>query len=183
MADASGPVLLVVGGDSKRLQWLTHHVTSHWPNAQVTTAPAEEPAALARFVQERTPDAVILQVDFSNEALTSAGLNYMVQMLRAQPNLHSIVLAEHGSELSAVRAMKCGAKDYIPLGRITRDSLLKAVLEATEKTARSNFCRRSPDDAGERYPEHSRAGLRDRQGNLDQQLLFGVSRPKRAAAP
>ena len=86
MAEATGPVLLVVGGDTKRLQWLTHHVTSHWPDAHVTTAPAEDPASLAVFVQERDPDAVILQVDFSNEASASTGLNYLTQMLRARPN-------------------------------------------------------------------------------------------------
>jgi DNA-binding NarL/FixJ family response regulator len=133
MSDATGPVLLVVGGDAKRLEWLTHHVTSHWPNAHVTTAPAADGESLAGFIQERTPDAVILQIDFSSEELASTGLNYLGQMLRAQPNLHSIVLAENGSELSAVRAMKCGAKDYLPLGRITRDSLLKAVTEANDK--------------------------------------------------
>jgi DNA-binding NarL/FixJ family response regulator len=133
MPDATGPILLVVGGDTKRLQWLTHHVTSHWPSAQVTTAPAADPASLAQFVQDRAPDAVVLQIDFSNEAVASAGLNYMTQMLRAQPTLHCIVLAEHGSELSAVRALKCGAKDYLPLARITRDTLLKAVTEACAK--------------------------------------------------
>ncbi len=133
MAEASGPVLLVVGGDTKRLQWLTHHVTSHWPGAHVTTVPAEDPASLAVFVQERDPDAVILQVDFSNEASASTGLNYLSQMLRARPGLHSIVLAEHGNELCAVRAMKCGAKYYLPLARITKDSLLKAVTDAHEK--------------------------------------------------
>jgi eukaryotic-like serine/threonine-protein kinase len=132
MADATGPVLLVVGGDTKRLQWLTHHVTSHWTDAQVTTVPAEDPASLTRFVQEKAPDAVIIQVDFGNEASAATGLDTLSQMLRTQANLHGIVLAENGSELSAVRAMKCGAKDYLPLARITRDSLLKAVTEATE---------------------------------------------------
>jgi DNA-binding NarL/FixJ family response regulator len=133
MPDTSGPVLLVVGGDTKRLQWLNHHVTSHWPAAQVTTAPASDPASLVRFVQERAPDTVLLQIDFGHEALASTGLNHMMQMLRAQPTLHCIVLAEHGSELSAVRALKCGAKDYLPLARITRDLLLKAITEACAK--------------------------------------------------
>ncbi len=139
MSDASGPVLLVVGGDPKRLQWLTHHVTSHWPNAQVTTAPADDPPSLVRFVQEREPDAVILQIDFGHEASASSGLAYLMQMLRAQPALHGIVLAEHGTEMSAVRAMKCGAKDYLPLARITRDSLLKAVSEATDRQRAATF--------------------------------------------
>jgi DNA-binding NarL/FixJ family response regulator len=130
MPDATGPVLLVVGGDAKRLQWLNHHVTSHWPSAQVTTAPGTDAASLARFVQERAPDAVIMQIDFSNEALASMGLSHLTQMLRAQPSVHCIILAEHGNELSAVRALKCGAKDYLPLARVTRDLLLKAVTEA-----------------------------------------------------
>ena len=130
MVEASGPNLLVVGGDTKRLQWLTHHVTSHWPSAQVTTAPGTDAASLTRFVQERAPDAVIMQIDFSNEALASMGLSHLTQMLRAQPTVHCIILAEHGSELSAVRALKCGAKDYLPLARVTRDLLLKAVTEA-----------------------------------------------------
>jgi ActR/RegA family two-component response regulator/predicted Ser/Thr protein kinase len=133
MADATAPVLLVVGGDTKRLQWLTHHVTSHWPNAQVTTAPAEDPVSLAGFVQERAPDAVILQVDFGDEEAALKGLGYVAQMLRAQPNVYCIVLAENGSEMSAVQAMKSGAKDYLPLARISRDSLLKAVAEASAK--------------------------------------------------
>jgi eukaryotic-like serine/threonine-protein kinase len=133
MADETGPVLLVLGSDSKRLQWLTHHVTSHWPHAQVTTASVEDAAAAARLVQERPPVAVILQVDFATEALATGGLDHLAQMLRVQPDLHGIVLAENGSELSAVRAMKSGAKDYLPLARITRDSLLKAVGEARDK--------------------------------------------------
>jgi ActR/RegA family two-component response regulator len=133
MADATAPVLLVVGGDIKRLQWLTHHVTSHWPNAQVTTAPAEDSVSLAALVQDRAPDAVILQVDFGDEIAARKGLEYVTQMLRAQPNVYCIVLAENGSEISAVRAMKSGAKDYLPLARISRDSLLKAVAEANVK--------------------------------------------------
>jgi hypothetical protein len=52
---------------------------------QVTTAPGTDAASLARFVQERAPDAVIMQIDFSNEALASMGLSHLTQMLRAQP--------------------------------------------------------------------------------------------------
>src|SRR5438445_547363 len=133
MADTTAPVLLVVGGDPKRLQWLTHHVTSHWPNAQVTMAPAEDPIQLAALVHERAPDAVILQLDFGDESAARRGLGYVEQMLRAQANVYCIVLAENGSELSAVRAMKSGARDYLPMARVSRDSLLNAVAEAHAK--------------------------------------------------
>lgn len=147
MADASGPVLLVVGGDTKRLQWLTHHVSSHWANAQVTRAPAEDAAGLVRLVQDGAPDAVLLQVDFGTEGLAGTGLNHLQQMVRARPNLYAIVLAEHGSELSAVRAMKCGAKDYLPLARITRDSLLKAVAEASDQKHAAKVAAEAPPAA------------------------------------
>ena len=133
MLDATGPNLLVVGGDSKRLQWLTHHATSCWPNAQVTTVPAAESAALTRVISERAPDAVLLQADFADEPASSAALHHMAQMLLTQPTLHCIVLAENGNEMSAVRALKSGAKDYLPLARITRDQLLAAITEATAK--------------------------------------------------
>ncbi len=168
MPDSTGPSLLVVGSDTKRLQWLTHHVTSHWPSAQVTTAPATDPASLAQFVQERAPDAVLLQIDFGNEALASTGLSHLMQLLRAQPNLYSIVLAEHGSELSAVRALKCGAKDYLPLARITRDSLLKAVTEAQCQTARGESGGRCTAHACERHSGGSRPWIHHRQRDCDQ---------------
>ena len=132
MADV-GPILVVVGGDTKRLQWLTHHVTSHWPNAQVTTLRDGETAPLSRLISERTPDAVVLQADFSNEALADAVLGSMTQLLRVQPALHCILLADNGSEMSAIRALKSGAKDYLPLSQITRDQLLTAVGEACAK--------------------------------------------------
>jgi DNA-binding NarL/FixJ family response regulator len=125
--------LVVVGGDTKRLQWLTHHVTSHWPNAQVTTVPAEESAALNRLIAERTPDAVMLQADFADETAAGAVLLYMAKLLLTHPGLYCILLAENGSEVAAVRAMKSGAKDYLPMTRITRDQLLATISEAAAK--------------------------------------------------
>jgi eukaryotic-like serine/threonine-protein kinase len=132
MADA-GPSLVVVGGDTKRIQWLTHHVTSHWPNAQVTTLRAGESAPLSRLISERLLDAVILQADFANEPVAATVINNMMQLLRIQPALYCILLAENGNEMSAVRALKSGAKDYLPLAQITRDQLLTAVGEASSK--------------------------------------------------
>jgi tRNA A-37 threonylcarbamoyl transferase component Bud32 len=133
MADATDPNLLVLGGDSKRLQWLTHHVTSHWPDAQVITVPTEESASLSRLITERTPDAVILQADFAEAAAAGAVLVHMTRMLQLQPALYCILLAENGGEMSAVRTLKGGAKDYLPLARITRDQLLTAITEAWSK--------------------------------------------------
>jgi DNA-binding NarL/FixJ family response regulator len=123
--------LAVVGGDTKRVQWLTHHVTSHWPGGQVITLRSGEWPAVSRLVADRVPDAVVLQIDFADATAADAVLGEMAQLLRLQPSLYCMVLAEHGSEMSAVRALKGGAKDYLPLGNLSRDSLLNAVAEAS----------------------------------------------------
>ena len=133
MADPTAPVLLVVGGDPKRLQWLTHHVTSHWPDAEVIMAAGQDPGNLTSQVEARPFDAVILQIDFGNEVTASAGLSTLLHLLQAKPGLHVIVLADHGGEAAAVRSMKAGARDYLALARITRDQLLQAVIEAARR--------------------------------------------------
>ncbi len=134
MSETTGPNLLVMGADAKRVQWLTHHVTSRWPGAEVNAVPSEEPAAaLAQLVRERAPDAMILQIDFSDEALAATRLTTLAQLVQAHPALHGIVLALHGSEQAAVRSMKSGARDYLALARISRDALLKALTEAHDR--------------------------------------------------
>jgi eukaryotic-like serine/threonine-protein kinase len=133
MADPSGPILVVVGADAKRQQWLTHHVTSHWSDAQVTTMGAGESPALNRLVAGRSLDAVILQADFADDASATAAVAHMSNLLRIHAGLYCIVLAENGNELAAVRAMKNGAKDYLPLAGLTRDQLLAALAEAVAK--------------------------------------------------
>ncbi len=161
MADATGPNLLVVGGDNKRLQWLTHHVTSHWPGAQVTTVPSGDPDPLHRLIAERAPDAVILQADFAGEAAAGAMLGSMTEMLQRQPAAYCIVLAENGSELAAVRCFKSGARDYLPLARITRDQLLTAIDEAWSKrraaaqAAQALAQATSPENSGISVPGYS----------------------------
>ncbi|HEX4243333.1 MAG TPA: protein kinase [Steroidobacteraceae bacterium] len=133
MADAIGPNLLVVGGDSKRLLWLTHHVTSRWPSAQVTTTPSGESATFNRLLVELSPDAVMLQADFADETAANEALQHLAQLVKTQPSLYCIVLADNGSELTAVRAMRAGAKDYLPLSRISRDQLLASIIEAQSR--------------------------------------------------
>jgi ActR/RegA family two-component response regulator len=119
------PSLLVVGGDAKRLQWLNHHVTSHWPSAQVTTSPAG--GSIGRLIEQRERDAVVLLIDFTDEPAANRLLAGMRQWLQRNPRLFCIVLAEHGNELCAVAALKSGARDYLPLATMTRDSLLAAI--------------------------------------------------------
>jgi DNA-binding NarL/FixJ family response regulator len=147
MADETGPVLVVVGDDLKRLQWLNHHVTSHWPVSRVTTFTAKQGASLVRSLQDAEPDAVILQIDFASEEGASQGISQMLHLIKLRPGLHCIVLADHGSELAAVRALKSGAADYVPLASLTRESLLAAVSDAVAKRREAAQAARSFDPA------------------------------------
>jgi DNA-binding NarL/FixJ family response regulator len=130
---SSAPVVIVVGGDQKRLQWLNHHVTSHWPEARVTTVDPRHGASLSRIIEDSDPDAVILQIDFGAEASASRGIGQLQQLLQGRPGLYCIVLAERGDEWTAVRSLKVGAADYLPVTGLTREALLTAVGEAARR--------------------------------------------------
>ena len=160
MADPMGPNLLVLGGDNKRLEWLRHHATSQWPSARVTPVPAADAASLNRLLAENAPDAVMLLVDFADAAASDGAVGQLIQMLQLQPALHCIVLAENGGESSAVRSLKSGAKDYLPLARISRDQLLGAITEAwTKRFAAAQAARAArppaPEGSGIDVPGYS----------------------------
>jgi serine/threonine protein kinase len=130
MADLISPVLLIMGSDGKRLEWLTHHVGSRWPGAAVSTVAPADGAVLSSLVEQLSPHAVLLQIDFGADVESGDGLEPMRQLLREHPHAFCIVLSERGDERTAVRALKAGAMDYIPLASITRDALLAVVGEA-----------------------------------------------------
>jgi tRNA A-37 threonylcarbamoyl transferase component Bud32/CheY-like chemotaxis protein len=133
MEDSSAPTVLAMGGDPQRLQWLKLHVTSQWAKARVTTVAADELDALGRLVDAHDLDAVILQIDFGTDSTAGGGLGSLTQLLRSHPDLYCIVLAQNGDELAAVRALKGGARDYLPLACLTREALLEAIDEAYAK--------------------------------------------------
>jgi DNA-binding response OmpR family regulator len=118
---------LVVGGDPKRLEWISHHITSQWPEARVWVVPPADAASLDRVIDDREPDAVMLHVDFGTEALARLGLDRLAELLKLRNGLYCILLAQNGDELSAVRALKSGARDYLPQAGLTREALLAAV--------------------------------------------------------
>jgi DNA-binding NarL/FixJ family response regulator len=133
MQTSSGPTLIAVGGDPQRLEWLKHHVTSQWADAQMTTPEVAPEDELRHHIDVADPDAVFVQIDFGAESSANAALRQMGTWLTQHPDLHCIVLAENGDELTAVRAIRSGATDYLPLARLTRALLLESVEMAVQK--------------------------------------------------
>ncbi len=131
MAQNPGLSLLAVGGDPKRLEWLQHHVTTQWPDARLSAVAGTDAGTLQRLVKHQEWDAVVLPMDFANDTTTTAGLTQLGQLLQVHPDLYCIIIAENGDELAAVRTVKAGARDYLPVTRLTRDLLLSAIDDAS----------------------------------------------------
>jgi eukaryotic-like serine/threonine-protein kinase len=124
--------LLVVGADPKRLQWILHHVTSHWASAHVASLqPADGPTLIASL-GDPAPDVIIYAVQFAQGGDAERDLHAIRSLLRRHPAQALIVLADGGDELWAVKTIKAGARDYLPVRRISRDLLLEAVNAALE---------------------------------------------------
>ncbi len=147
MVDTVSPIVLVVGADAKRLLWMTNHITSCWPEGVVSSLPTAQSHMLSTYLVDPLPDAVFLQIDFSTEAATSYAIDSMLQVLRLRPDVHFIVLAKDSDELCAVRALKSGARDYLPLAGITRELLLTAVSEACAKREAAVRAERAAQEA------------------------------------
>ena len=147
MVETVSPVVLIVGTDAKRLQWMSHHITSQWPESTVASIPLAQGHVLGTFLAEPSPDAIFFHVDFASESAVKYAIECMLQVLRLRHDLHFIVLSKDGDELSAVRALKSGAKDYLPLASISRDLLLTAVAEACAKREAAARAARAAQEA------------------------------------
>lgn len=158
MEDSLSPILFVVGADSKRLQWITHHVTSQWPEAVVSAVPASNARTLASHIANPAPDAVFLQMEFGIAGMADDTVDTMRQLLRLHPSLHCIVLAREGSELTAVRALRSGARNYLPLAGLTRENLLAAISEACAERAAAQAARKVLEAAQPVAPAFSLPG-------------------------
>jgi DNA-binding NarL/FixJ family response regulator len=138
MPTPSGPNLIAVGSDPQRLQWLKQHITTRWTEALVLTAELAPPEPPRQLIASQDPDAVLVQIDFGAESSANSALRQLASWLGTRPELYCIVLAENGDELTAVRALKYGARDYLPLARLTRELLFEALETAIA-------CRRAPE--------------------------------------
>lgn len=96
----------------------------------MSTVPASNIRMLASHIGSPAPDAIFLQMDFGIAGMAEESMNAMLQVLRLHPSLHFVVLAKDGTELSAVRALRSGARNYLPLAGMSRENLLLAVSEA-----------------------------------------------------
>jgi eukaryotic-like serine/threonine-protein kinase len=120
---------MIVDRDPQYGAWLQHHVGASLPGATVRLIDVAEFERVRVALTRRDCDLVLLALAFgdSPEDPGSEGLDWL-RRLREQPGFPVIIaIAETGNELTAVRALKLGASDYLPKHLLTPERLITAI--------------------------------------------------------
>src|SRR5688572_17636851 len=131
---------LIVEDDSKYGEWLRHSVSAGWPHDDVVVMDRGSFGRVRTAMTVRAYDIGMLglPLDESPDDQTTDSLD-LIRMLRGQPGFpEMIILADGGSELTAVRTLRLGAADYLPKRLLTPPRLhrsIKLTLRAIEKEA------------------------------------------------
>jgi DNA-binding response OmpR family regulator len=134
------PRFLIVENDSQYAQWLQHTVSAGWPNDSIVIMDWTSFGRVRTAMTVRDYDIVMLALAFDEgiEDPTTDSFDW-IRKLRSQPGFpEMIILADGGSELSAIRTLRLGAADYIPKRLLTPPRLqrsIKLTLRAIEKEA------------------------------------------------
>lgn len=79
---------------------------------EIATLPS--PAELASFIQSRSPDAILLDLNFERAATDgSEGLDYLGRIMATDPEAAVVIITAHSAVSVAVEAIKRGASDFV----------------------------------------------------------------------
>ena len=149
---------LIVETDGKYAQWLQHAIGAGWPGDSLVVMDWTSFGRVRTAMTVRDYDIVMLALAFDEgiEEPTTDGLDW-IRKLRSQPGFpEMIVLAEGGSELTAVRSLRLGAADYLPKRLLTPARLqrsIKLTLRAIEKEEARRAARTVPARADDQGPD------------------------------
>ncbi len=134
--------ILVVDRDPKYREWLRLHLGIMYPDTMVSTLAPEELESPPGIDASRACDALILAADFGSgpDGSESDGMTLLCR-LGPRETAPLVVLAERGDELTAVRAIRAGAADYLPKRLLNPARLriaLEAVLNGAERPAHAS---------------------------------------------
>jgi eukaryotic-like serine/threonine-protein kinase len=130
--------LLIVERDLRYGEWLRQHLGVLCPDATVSLLDMRELLLRYDSLTHRDYDLLILSAVFSATAddQPAEGLQLLRELRRRTDFPAAIVIAESGDELSAVRALRLGALDYLPKRLLTPQRLYAAVRLALRRIER-----------------------------------------------
>jgi serine/threonine protein kinase len=142
------PRVLIVGAERELRTWLRHHIEILWPDATVLEMELSDLELRAPGLTTRHLDLIALSAQ-CGEALEdpSAGLEPLRLLLHREDMPPVVVIAAGGNELSAVRAMRLGAADYLPRPLLNAQRLATALRLALRTRRRTLPSRARPPKA------------------------------------
>ena len=129
--------LLVASGDARYGEWLCHFIGTFRPHTRIESAQLSELVS-GNGMQRSNGSILVLHADFAqlpnNEA--PGGIDLLHRLADFPDHLEVIVIAENGSELTAVQAMRLGVDDYLPRQLLTPDRFCDALRVAQRSSER-----------------------------------------------
>jgi len=155
---------MIIDDDARYGAWLTAHVGAVLPEAQVEFVDIPEFEQRRGTVRFQDWDVLLLAMNFGNspEDTAAEGLVWL-RRLRDQTLLPPVIaIAAGGNELTAVRAIRLGASDYLPKHLLTPSRLNTAIKIALRAVARRRAADRSRRDEPAAAPRSAPPGGRAR---------------------
>lgn len=142
------PRLLIVGAERELRTWLRHHIEILWPDATVEEVEPAELEARAPGLTTKNLDLIVLGAHCGDSLEDPATGLEPLRLLQGHDEMPPIVvIATGGNELSAVRAMRLGAADYLPRPVLNAQRLATALRLAMRARRRALPTRTRPAKA------------------------------------
>jgi eukaryotic-like serine/threonine-protein kinase len=139
------PRILIAAAEREVRTWLRHHIEILWPDAVLEETELAELETRAAALTTTTLDLIVLGAE-CGEALEDAasGLEPL-RLFQGRDGVPPIVvIASGGNELTAVRAIRLGAADYLPRGLLNAQRLATALRLALRSGRRAPPARPRP---------------------------------------
>jgi DNA-binding NarL/FixJ family response regulator len=140
--------LLIVDAERELRTWLRHHIEILWPDAAVLEMEPAELELHAAGLTSRNLDLIVLGAHCGDALEDPATGLEPLRLLQRRDEMPSIVvIASGGNELSAVRALRLGAADYLPRSLLNAQRLATALRLALRARRRASPTRPRPAKA------------------------------------
>ena len=128
-------------------EWLGHHISVEWPDAQIRAYDPSGGGALPTGFSNSDYDLVLLDYRWDEQS----GLDVVRQFKRRPGFPPVILLTAQGDQQMAVAAIKAGADDFLPKGKLQHEEIVTAVREAIRigQRAAARFTGESDTDEAE----------------------------------
>ena len=130
--------LLIASGDARYGEWLCHFIGTFRPHTRIESAKLSELVSGNGMQRSDDGPILVLHADFAqlpnNE--TPGGIDLLHRLADFPNHPEVIVIAENGSELTAVQSMRLGVEDYLPRQLLTPDRFCDALRAAQRSSER-----------------------------------------------